>query len=43
MMKRGIFSSDRMRTPADWTPDGHMKAEALRLFAILRATVKNEG
>jgi len=43
MMRRGIFSSDRMRGAGAWTPDAHMKAELVRLFAILRATVRNEA
>jgi len=43
MMKRGIFSSDRMRGADAWTPDGMMKAEIDRLLAILRTAVGNEG
>ena len=39
MKQRGIFTSDRMRSPDAWVPDGPTRAEVDRLLARLQAAV----
>ena len=40
MKQRGIFISDRMRSPDAWVPDGPTRAEIDRLLARLQAAVE---
>jgi 4-hydroxy-tetrahydrodipicolinate synthase len=40
MKRRGIFTSDRMRSPDAWVPDVPTRAEIDRLLARLRAAVE---
>jgi 2-keto-3-deoxy-L-arabinonate dehydratase len=43
MKRRGIFTSDRMRSPDAWVPDGPTRAEIDRLLARLHAAVEHSG